>query len=360
MSQTRLDRFRTAMAEHGHDAILITDPLNRRHLTGHSGGDHGLAESGGVVLISNDEAILLADRNNIAWVKSEADPAFEAQAWERPWVKSVAKIAAERGWKTIGFEDGAMLVSTHRALADELGPERALIPIGSAASRLRASKDEDELAILRRAIALTDRVFVEVTSQLTPGITERELANRFDEGFRAGGAEGSGFSTTVASGPNSARPHHASGDRVIQANEPIIIDMGAVVGGYTADLTRTIWLGEPTERFRTVYNSVSRAQAAALARVRAGEPLASVDRAARESLAADGFEANVIHSVGHGIGLAIHEAPSVSITAEGSLEAGQVITVEPGIYFPDWGGVRIEDVVVVTPDGYELLSAAPK
>ena len=360
MSQTRVDRLRAARAELGHDVLLVTDPLNRRHLTGHSGGDHGLAESGGVVLISADEAILLADRNNLEWVKSEADPAFEVMAWERPWIKSVAKIAAERDWKSIGFEDGAMLVSTHRALTDELGQERVLAPIGGAVSRLRASKDGAELEILRRAIDLTDRVFVEVTSRLAPGITERELAKRFDNGFRAGGAEGTGFPTTVASGPNSARPHHASSDRVIRANEPIIVDMGAVVDGYTADLTRTIWLGEPTERYRNVYNSVSRAQAAALARVRAGEALAEVDRSARETLAADGFEANVIHSVGHGIGLAIHEAPSVSINADGCLEAGQVITIEPGIYFPDWGGVRIEDVVVVTNDGYELLSAAPK
>jgi Xaa-Pro aminopeptidase len=132
------------------------------------------------------------------------------------------------------------------------------------------------------------------------------------------------------------------------------------VDGYCADLTRTFWVGSPTPRFKSVYNSVARAHAASLARVRAGTPLADVDRAARESLAADGFEATVIHSVGHGVGLEIHEAPSVSVKAEGVLEVGHVVTIEPGIYFPEWGGVRIEDVAVVTVDGCRVLSNAPK
>lgn len=360
MSESRVQRLRTAVADLNLDAALITDPANRRYLTGHTGGDHGLGESGGVAIITPREALLLADRNNLDWVTSEADPDFDVRAWERPWVKSVAKLAAERDWRRIGFEEAAMLVSTHRALADELSLDRALVPIGPRATLLRAQKDDVELAILQRAISLTDDAFVQATANLEPGVTERELATRIDDLFRAGGAEGSGFSTTVASGPNSARPHHESSDRAIQENEPVIIDMGARACGYTADLTRTIWLGVPSARYRSVYNAVERAQAVAFERVRPGVALADVDRAARESLAVDGFEANVIHSVGHGIGLDIHEAPSVSIAAGGVLETGNVVTIEPGIYFPGWGGVRIEDVAVVTAGGYRLMSAAPK
>ncbi len=360
MSQSRVDRLRFAIADLEIDAVLITDPTNRRYLTGHTGGDHGLTESGGVALVSPDSAILLADRNNILWVKSETCPAFEVEAWERPWVKTVAKIANERGWSRLGFEDSAMLVSTHAALTEQLGADRTLVPIGARATLLRAVKDDAEIESLERAIRLTDEVAVAIEPRLIPGTTELEIAKKIDDLFRAGGAEGPGFSTTVASGPNSARPHHASSDRKIQAGEPIIIDMGALVEGYTADLTRTFWVGSPTPQFESVYNAVARARAAALTRVRAGTPLAEADQATRDSLAADGFEANVIHSVGHGIGLEIHEAPSVSIKAEGVLEAGQVVTIEPGIYFPEWGGVRIEDAVLVTDDGYRILSAAPK
>lgn len=360
MSQLRLERLRAAVADLHLDAVLITDPLNRRYLTGHRGGDHGLTESGGVALISPDRALLLADRNNLAWVAAEAEPIFDVQAWERPWINSVATIAGQQNWTRIGFEDSAMLVSTHAALTGLLGDDRTLVPIGARATLLRAIKDADEITILGRAIRLTDRVAVEATALLAAGITERELARRIDDLFRAGGSEGPSFPTTVASGPNSSRPHHASSSRAIQENEPIIIDMGARMDGYCADLTRTFWIGSPTPQYESVYNAVARAHSAALARVRAGVPLADIDRAARESLAADGFEANVIHSVGHGVGLEIHEAPSVSIAAEGRLEAGQVVTIEPGVYFPDWGGVRIEDVVLVTEDGCRVLSAAPK
>ena len=285
---------------------------------------------------------------------------FDVNAWERPWTKTVARIATERHWFRIGFEDSAMLVSTHRALSELLGPDRSLIPIGAKATLLRANKDDSEIGILERAILLTDRVSVAIAPRLVPGVTEIEIARAIDDLFRGGGAEGPAFSTTVASGTNSARPHHASSHRALQADEPVVIDMGALVDGFCADLTRTFWVGSPTPRFKSVYNSVARAQAASLARVRAGTPLADVDRAARESLAADGFEANVIHSVGHGVGLEIHEAPPVSIAAEGVLEIGHVVTIEPGVYFPEWGGVRIEDVAVVTADGCRVLSTAPK
>lgn len=360
MTNNRLARLRASLEELGLDATLITDPSNRRWLTGHTGGDHGLGESGGVAIVGGSEALLLADANNIAWVASEADPAFDVMAWERPWVGTVGKLAASKNWRRIGFEEDAMLVSTHRALTSALSDGRELVGIGRRATNLRAVKDDREIVALQRAITLTDQVFVEATKALGAGITERELARRIDDLFRAGGAEGPGFSTTVASGPNSARPHHASSHRPLQTGEPIVIDMGARVEGYTADLTRTIILGSPDPRFESVYNSVERAQTAALARVRPGARLADVDQATRDSFAADGFAANVIHSVGHGIGLDIHEGPSVSIKADGVLEVGQVVTIEPGIYFSDWGGVRIEDVALVTADGYRLLSAAPK
>ena len=360
MSQRRIGRLLDAFADLHVDAVLITDPINRRYLTGYTGADHGLGESAGVLLVAPDEVILLADRNNLAWAASEADSSMEVRAWERPWVTTVAEIVKDRAWQRLGFEDSAMLVSTHRALKDLLGADQSLSPIGGRATLLRSIKDDAEIDALERAIRLTDQVAIDISMKLTPGATEREIANEIDDLFRAGGAEGPGFSTSVASGSHSARPHHSSSDRKIQPGDAIIIDMGAQIDGYTADLSRTFWVGSAPSDFKTVYNAVARAHAASLGRVRSGARGADIDRAARESLAADGFGANVIHSVGHGVGLEVHEAPAVSIHADDVLEAGQVITIEPGLYFPEWGGVRIEDVVLVTADGCRTLSAAPK
>jgi len=168
------------------------------------------------------------------------------------------------------------------------------------------------------------------------------------------------FEPIVASGSNAARPHHAATGRAVQKGEPIVIDMGVSSNGYRGDLTRTIWLGEPPARLREVYNAVHRAQATALSLVRPDVAVKQVDQAAREVIVAAGFEDYIVHAVGHGLGLRVHEAPSVSIASEDVLREGHVVTIEPGVYIPDWGGVRIEDVAVVTADGSRNLTTATK
>jgi Xaa-Pro aminopeptidase len=174
------------------------------------------------------------------------------------------------------------------------------------------------------------------------------------------GADGSAFPTIVAAGPHGARPHHTPGDRPIAAGEPVVIDMGAALAGYAGDLTRTIWVGEPTERLRAIYNVVYDAQRAALAGLRAGMSGKAGDALAREPITAAGFGEQFTHGLGHGLGIRVHEAPSMGKKSEDVLQPGQVVTVEPGIYVEDWGGVRIEDVVVVEPNGVRVLTAAPK
>jgi Xaa-Pro aminopeptidase len=191
-------------------------------------------------------------------------------------------------------------------------------------------------------------------------MTERELADFIDQQFRDLGSDGQAFDTIVASGPNAARPHHAPGERRIAAGEPVIIDMGARVNGYCGDLTRTIWAGQPSDQLGTMYHLVADAQRAAFAAVKAGVEARAVDRAARNVFAEAGMDQFFVHSVGHAIGLRIHESPFLSQQADDVLRAGNVVTIEPGLYLPDWGGVRIEDVVLVTGEGYVNLTRAPK
>jgi Xaa-Pro aminopeptidase len=196
--------------------------------------------------------------------------------------------------------------------------------------------------------------------ELRPGVTEREMAWIIERAMREEGADGLAFPPSVASGPHAARPHHGVTDRPIAEGEPITMDLGARVDGYNGDLTRTVWLGEPDERLRAVYNVVFEAQTAALVALRAGVTGMAVDGVARRVVENAGYGEAFVHGLGHGLGVRVHEGPSLSKTAETPLQTGEVVTVEPGVYLPGWGGVRIEDVVVIEDHGCRVLTAAPK
>jgi Xaa-Pro aminopeptidase len=231
-------------------------------------------------------------------------------------------------------------------------------PLEGLVEDLRQKKTEAELAIMRRALILTETVMRQVEGDLAPGLTERQVAWEIEKRLREGGAEGLAFPPIVAAGPNSARPHHHPGDYRLKAGEPIIIDMGARIDGYCADMTRTFIIGPADEQFRKIYSLVRRAQARAEAGLKAGMDSLAGDALAREVIADAGFGEAFGHSLGHGVGLAVHEAPSLS-PAEARrcvLPAGCVVTVEPGIYLEGWGGVRLEDMVVLHPEGAEVLN----
>lgn len=356
----RIDALRRLARNLGLDAVLVTSPTNLRHLTGYSADDDALDELTAVLLVDRDSAHLLTSPNNLEWARAEVVPGVAASAWRRPWTRHVAEIVAEWRWSRLGFEDGGMLVRIHRSLAAEIPSGTEMVEMGGTVDELRARKSDAEIDLMQASISLTDEVFVEARSRVRVGMTERELARIIEDSMRAKGADGPGFPTIVASGPNAARPHHATGSRAFVPGEPIIIDMGARLDGYHADLTRTITVGAASERLAQVYNVVRDAQSAALSVVRAGAEVRSVDQAYRDSVAEAGFESAVVHAVGHGLGMRIHEHPSVSIASDGRMEAGHVVTIEPGLYVPGWGGVRIEDVVLVTDGGHRQLSAAPK
>jgi Xaa-Pro aminopeptidase len=217
-------------------------------------------------------------------------------------------------------------------------------------------KDEDEIVKLRASVELNEKVFAEVYSSLGPGQTEREIAMVIEATMRRMGAESPSFSTIVATGSNSALPHAVPGPVTIERDQPVMIDMGLVLDGYCSDMTRTFVLGEPDDRYLAIHQLVRRAQLAAIAAIRAGVAAARVDEIARDIIAAAGYGQAFGHSLGHGVGMAVHEEPRLSFRNKKKLQAGMVVTVEPGIYIPGWGGVRLENMVVVRADGCELLN----
>jgi Xaa-Pro aminopeptidase len=225
---------------------------------------------------------------------------------------------------------------------------------------LRAVKSDEELTSIAEAARITDAAFARATSDLEPGVTEKALAWRIEAAMHHLGADRPGFPVIVAAGPHGARPHHDPSDRPIEEGEPVVIDIGAMVGGYSADLTRTICLGDPPPAYIDRYNTVLSAQRRALTEIRAAMSGREADAVAREPLSAAGLGDQFLHGLGHGVGLNIHEFPSLGKSSDDILEPGHVVTIEPGVYFEGWGGIRIEDLCVVTSTGLDVLSAAPK
>ncbi len=355
----RLARLRAAMVTAGFEAVYTTHPANRRYLTGFTGEDHPPDESAGALVITPDAAYLRTSVVNAAQARAEA-PDFTVLSYARhdEAAQQLQEIAVRHAIRRIGFDESAMLYTTHNWLRTTL-PAVEFAEIGALIRNLRAIKDEEEVALLRRAQAITVAAFVEVSARIVAGMTEKEVAWELEKAVRAHGGEGLGFSTIVGAGDHGARPHHTVTDRPIRAGEPVIIDMGARYEGYSGDLTRTVVVGEPDAQFRRVYDVVLRAMRHAEETARPGMTGGQLDAAAREVIAEAGFGEAFLHGLGHGIGLQVHEAPSARREGDDVFAAGMSLTIEPGVYLPGWGGVRIEDLVVFTADGIINLTDAP-
>lgn len=358
MSGQRIDRARALLAERNLDALFISNPYSRRYLTLHTGDDHGPDESGGVAILGRDAAKLIVSTNNSEWAASES-PDFEVIGWTLPWHDDVAEALKAIGARRVGFEEEALSVADYCKLNEETGESIEWISLDGAIGQLRTIKDASEIEAIAKASRITDQALTSALSRLEAGDTELDLKRMLEDAMRALGADGPGFGTIVAAGTNAARPHHSSGNHPIAPGEPIIIDMGAEVDGYRADLTRTVCLGEPTPELAKVYTIVLDAHRAALSAIRAGVTGKEVDDAARNVISAAGYGDQFIHGVGHGVGLRIHEAPSASQRSSHVLAAGMTLTVEPGVYIPGWGGVRIENLVVVEEGGCRDLTSVP-
>ncbi len=355
----RLRRLREAAAAIGADAAIVSHPANRRYFSGFPAGDHAPDESSGILVVAEETAILFTSPTNLPWAESAVGPPVIARPWSRPWPEFLGQELQALGVRCAAFEDLALSVADHAGILRSAGNVR-LVPVGNAFHALRAVKSDQELASIAEAARITDAALARATSDLEPGVTEKALAWRIEAAMHDLGADRPGFPVIVATGPHGARPHHDPSDRSIEEGEPVVIDIGAMVGGYSADLTRTICLGDPPPAYIDRYNTVLSAQRRALAEIRAAMSGREADAVAREALLAAGLGDQFLHGLGHGVGLNIHEFPSLGKSSDDILEPGHVITIEPGVYFDGWGGIRIEDLCVVTPTGLDVLSAAPK
>lgn len=336
------------------DALLIYQPENRRYVSGFTGSE-------AMLLVAPDRAVLATDSRY--WEQAEREaPEFSVYQVKTKYVSELDDILATAGHpRRIGFESTYITVDQLDQLEDAAPEGVEWVPIKGIVEDLRLIKDAAEIELIRRAARIADDGFEHLCKTLRPGMTEREAAWELEAYMRTHGADKIAFDLIVGSGPNGAMPHHHSDPRPIQAGEPIVLDLGAQVQGYHSDLTRTICLGRPRDgRFLEIYDVVLRAQEAALHGIRAGMTGVEADRIARNVIEAAGFGDNFGHGLGHGVGLAIHEDPRAGRTAEDVLPAGSTLTIEPGIYLPGWGGVRIEDLTLVGENGVQLVSHAGK
>jgi Xaa-Pro aminopeptidase len=350
----RIERIRNVFAEKEIDSFLVSSSENRAYFSGFRG-------SAGYLYITRDDAILFTD------FRYTEQAAIEATDYR------VVRITGGYGWlkdavtssgaRRIGIEDGSVTLQAYNTLTEqlkEIEPTPELVSTGSAASQLRAVKEPDEIVIMQRAIDLADQAMEAVAAELRPGLTEREVAWKLEQCMRELGADALSFDTIVGSGPNGAKAHHKPSDRQLERGDGVVIDMGALYDGYCSDITRTFVLGKPSDQFRKIYDIVLAAQETTEATARAGMTGGDVDGLARAVIDSAGYGDSFGHSLGHGIGVAVHELPGVGPNSPGVIEDGMVFSVEPGIYLTGWGGVRIEDLVIMENGSPRVLTHAHK
>lgn len=351
----RLARLRPRLRDAGIDALLVSRPPNIRYLTGFTG-------SAGLVMVSADAVVLVTDGRYAQQSREQLDAAgVPARIEIAPTQAAQREVLTElaRGCTRVGLEAHGVTWAQQRSYAKWMAPTE-LVPTEDVVEQMRAVKEPGEVARIQAACTIADDALGEVLPKLHDGITERGFALALELAMRERGASGTSFETIVASGPNGAMPHARPTDRVVEAAELVVIDFGCIVDGYCSDMTRTVSVGDPGSEARRVWDVVAASQAAGRDAVRAGTACRDVDRASRSVIEAAGWADAFAHGTGHGVGLEIHEAPRVASSAGGTLEPGHVVTVEPGVYLPGVGGVRIEDTVVVTDGTAEALTAFPK
>jgi Xaa-Pro aminopeptidase len=350
----RLDRLRRRFERLRVDGVLVSDPVDVRYLSGFRGDDATL-------VVGHSDALLCTDARFWEQVREEV-PDFElSKVTDEPLLAhSIAEATRVlRAGARLGYQGAQLSHASYRKLRRLYsGPLR---DVRQGVTLLRAVKDESEIAVLRRAGAITDEALQNVLARGLVGRAERDVAWDLRAEYHRLGAEGEAFAAIVATGDHGAQAHALPGERVIRAGELVVVDTGARVDGYCSDITRTLAAGEPSDELRRIYEVVLTAQMAGLAAVRAGaHGRSEVDAAARAVIEAAGYGERFGHGTGHGVGLQVHEAPSLGRTRGDRLEAGMVCTVEPGIYIEGLAGVRIEDTVLVTPGGCERLTTSPK
>jgi Xaa-Pro aminopeptidase len=358
--EPRLQRLQATLADAGVDALVVTTLANVRYLSGFSGSAGLLAVTPEAALLTTDGRYRTQSAEQLA--ESGADRAITIEIGggeaQRSAVRGLVGAAGR-----VGLEADNVTWSASQRWAEAL-PDAEMVPLQNVVEALREVKDDAELERMARAAGIADAALAEVLPMLGARrgeLSEAEFALALDTAMRRGGAEGVAFETIVASGPNSAKPHHRPGERRIGPGDPVVVDFGAIYEGYRSDMTRTFCVGaEPTGELARVFEVVREAQAAGVAAVRSGIGAKEVDEVCRQVISEAGWGDAFEHGTGHGVGLDIHEAPTVSPLGTAILGPGVVVTVEPGVYLPGLGGVRIEDTLVVTAEGSRSLTGFTK
>lgn len=351
MANKRVEQLRVMLQEQGLSALLVASPINRRYLTGFTG-------SAGYVLITRDESYLLTDFRYMTQAPEQAK-GFKVVEHGSKVMETVKELLTAEGITSLGFEQEHITYAVFTTFTEQLKPI-TLIPVSGLVEKLRIFKDSEELRVMQRAADLADATFSHILNIVEVGKTEREIDLQMEMFMRSHGATSSSFDTIVASGERSALPHGVASERVIQGNEFITFDFGALLDGYCSDLTRTIALGTPDPKLKEIYDIVLEAQLHALDHIKPGMTGREADALTRDIISKYGYGEYFGHSTGHGLGMEVHESPRLSKLSDDVLEPGMVVTVEPGIYLPGLGGVRIEDDIVITETGIHILTSSSK
>ena len=357
----RLDRLRETFSGADIDALLVFSDENRYYLSGFSARDGQCDESAGAVVVGPSRQLIATDSRYESQAQNETSH-FDIVCYREGLAKALPEIIKSLHITRLGFESTRLPYYQFERIHEQLKsltPTISLVPSQGLVEGLRVRKDAQETDAITESLRIAESVLSDILRQFPTTATEQQIAWEIEKAMRERGAEAMAFSPIVASGPNAALPHAVPSNRLISDGGPLLFDWGCRLNGYCSDISRTIWIGPPDDRFHKVFQTVLAAQQLAIEAIKPGISSQAVDKVARDHIAAQGFAGHFGHGLGHGVGLATHEKPHLSPFKPTTLEAGMVTTVEPGIYLPGWGGVRLENMVVVETDGARVMNTLP-
>lgn len=346
----KLQKLRDGFKEYGIDGLLITSNYNRRYISGFTG-------SSGVVLISEEKSLFITDFRYVEQATKQCE-GYEIVKHTGPIHEEVAEQVKKLGINKLGFEQDHMVFSVFKSYEKEVNAE--MVPVTGVIEKLRLIKTEAEIKMMKVAADIADAAFKHILEFIRPGISELEVSNELEFFMRKAGATSSSFDIIVASGYRSALPHGVASDKIIEAGDFVTLDFGAYYKGYVSDITRTLAVGNPDQKLKDIYDIVLEAQLRGMDGIKPGMTGKEADALTRDYITEKGYGEYFGHSTGHGIGLEVHEGPGLSMKSDVILEPGMVVTVEPGIYIPGLGGVRIEDDTLITNEGNESFTHSTK
>lgn len=356
--EKRLKKLREKLPQNNLDAFLILNGANRRYLSGFTGHDSGIDESAGALFVFPD-ALVLATDSRFELQAAQETKDTDIYCYKTGIHDIIPDLLEAFPSKKIGFESNRLSYANYCKIKESINANNIkaeLVPADFLIDDLRVVKSPDEVECIRRALAVAELAFSQTLAFVKPGVREKDLAWELEKRMRDLGAEGLSFPPIVASGPNSALPHAIPTERTVKENEPLLFDWGAILDGYCSDTSRTLSVGKPSDTFLELHGILFEAQKKAIEGIKPGANTKDIDAIARDHITQAGYGKKFGHGLGHGVGLEIHESPRLSPLKDTLLEQGMIVTVEPGIYIPDWGGLRLENMVLVTDTGADVLN----